>query len=151
LLGIGTKIRLYLPRATEETPAAISAQPAPAAAIGGSEAILLVDDNRILLTMTRRHLEALGYRVVTAASGPAALAILESGEMIDLLFTDIVMPEGMSGYKLAEAATRLRPGLKVLYASGFAAEPPQHDGQRILRKPYDRRDLAQTVRAALDG
>lgn len=118
---------------------------------GGCEAILLVDDNETLMAVARRHLVTLGYKVVCAASGPAALAILESGEAVDLLFTDIVMPEGMSGYQLAEAARRLRPGLKVLFTSGYAAELSEHDGRHMLRKPYDRRELSRAVRTALDA
>ena len=70
----------------------------------GTEAILLVDDNQTLLTVARRHLGALGYKVLSAASGPAALDILMTDATVDLLFTDLVMPEGMSGFELAEAA-----------------------------------------------
>ena len=70
----------------------------------GNEAILVVDDNLMLRAVTQRHLVALGYQVTTAESGPAALAILRAGMTFDLLFTDVVMPEGMSGYDLAEAA-----------------------------------------------
>ena len=61
------------------------------------------------------------------------------------------MPEGMSGYDLAEAARRLQPGLKVLFITGYAAEMPENDGQSVLHKPYNRRDLARAVRSALDG
>ena len=93
----------------------------------------------------------MGYKVVPATSGPAALAILRSGEPVDLLFTDIVMPEGMNGYMLAEAARRLRPGLRVLCTTGYAAELSEHDRQPMLHKPYDRRELARAVRTVLDG
>jgi CheY-like chemotaxis protein len=151
VVGIGTKVRLYLPRAHDGIEGAPNAPRVAVTHPGGCEAILLVDDNETLMAVARRHLVALGYKVVCAASGPAALTILESGEAVDLLFTDIVMPEGMSGYQLAEAARRLRHGLRVLFASGYAAELSGHDGRHMLRKPYDRRELSQAVRTALDA
>ena len=151
VVGTGTKVRLYLPRAHDGIEGAPNAPRVAVTHPGGCEAILLVDDNETLMAVARRHLVALGYKVVCAASGPAALTILESGEAVDLLFTDIVMPEGMSGYQLAEAARRLRPGLRVLFTSGYAAELSEHDGRHMLRKPYDRRELSQAVRTALDA
>lgn len=150
VVGVGTKVRLYLPRARQDIEGASNAPQMAVAPPGGSEAILLVDDNQTLMAVARRHLAALGYKVICAASGPEALTILESGEAVDLLFTDIVMPEGMSGYQLAEAARHLRPGLRVLFTSGYAAELSEHDGH-MLPKPYDRRGLSQAVRTALDA
>jgi signal transduction histidine kinase len=151
VVGVGTKVRLYLPRVNEDTVAAPHAPQGQSADRGGREAILLVDDNQTLMAVARRHLAALGYNVVSATSGPSALTILESGEAVDLLFTDVVMPEGMSGRKLAEAARSLRPGLKVLFTTGYAAELSEYAGQHMLHKPYDRRDLARAVRGVLDG
>ncbi len=149
-VGVGTKVRLYLPRASDD---ALPASNPPKAAPDprGTEAILLVDDNQTLMELAGRHLTAWGYRVIPASDGPSALAVLESGEEIDLLFTDIVMPEGMSGPALAETARRLRPGLKVLLTTGYAAESSEQHGMYVLRKPYDRRDLARAVRTVLDG
>ena len=69
--------------------------------------------------MARRHLVSLGYRVSEAGSGPAALEILLAGRHFDLLFTDVVMPDGMTGHQLAAAARQLRPGLKVLFTTGY--------------------------------
>jgi signal transduction histidine kinase len=149
-VGRGTTARLYLPRASEDA-AAANVAPRAAADPGGTEAILLVDDNQTLMQVARRHLHALGYAVESATSGPSALAILQSGETIDLLFTDIAMPDGMSGFELAEAAQRLRPGLKVLFTTGHAAATPERNGYQMLYKPYDRHDLARAVRATLDG
>jgi CheY-like chemotaxis protein len=103
------------------------------------------------MEVTRRHLVNWGYKVIAAASGRVALAILESGEPVDLLFSDVVMPGGMSGPDLVEAARRLRPGLKVMFTTGYAAEPSEHQGEVVLRKPYGRRDLARAVRSALGG
>lgn len=103
-VGIGTRVRLYLPRAQEGTAASTDAPRAAVPGPGGSETILLVDDNQSLLQLTRRHLGALGYRVITATSAASALAIVESGESIDLVFTDIVMPGQISGVELGAAA-----------------------------------------------
>ena len=121
--------------------------------VGGQEAILLVDDNWTLQEVTRRLLIALGYRVITAPNGPAALTLLESGESFDLLFTDVVMPEGMSGHDLAAAARALQPGLKVLLTTGYIGDgmASENDGDHLLSKPYRKHGLAVAVRAALDG
>jgi signal transduction histidine kinase len=151
VVGGGTTVKLYLPRSNETAEAATNTPQEAAPCPGGTENVLLVDDNQTLISVARRQLGSLGYKVVSATSGPAALAILRSDEPVDLLFTDIVMPEGMNGYMLAEAAWRLRPGLRVLFTTGYAAELSEHDGQPMLHKPYDRRALAQAVRALLDG
>jgi signal transduction histidine kinase len=150
-VGVGTKVRLYLPRANDDAATVPRASQAAPADPGGTEAILLVDDNEHLTAITRRHLAALGYTVASASSGPSALTIIESGQPVDLLFTDVVMPEGMSGHQLAATARRLRPGLRVLFATGYAGGMSEPGGQHLLHKPYDRRDLARAVRAALDA
>jgi signal transduction histidine kinase len=150
-VGVGTKVRLYLPRANDDATTVPRASYAAAADPGGTETILLVDDNQHLTAITRRHLAALGYTVASASSGPSALTIIESGQPVDLLFTDVVMPEGMSGHQLAATARRLRPGLRVLFATGYAGGLSEPGGQHLLHKPYDRRDLARAVRAALDA
>ena len=152
-LGKGTTVRLYLPRTQAERASGggqkILAPPLP----GGGEAILVVDDNDSMRMTAARNLTALGYRVRLAADGPAALTILQAGERCDLLFTDLVMPNGLSGYDLAEAARAFRPGLPVLFTTGFA---PEESGDtdaaepNALRKPYRRRELAERVRAVLD-
>ena len=156
-VGVGTTIRLYLPRAREDNGAEEAEEAeVPAPDPGGSEAILLVDDNTTLRDVTQRHLAALGYHVSTAASGPAGLAILRSGATFDLLFTDVVMPDGLSGYDLAEAARHLQPSLKLLFTTGYARDlsmdaDAMRDRWPVLRKPYRRQDLAKAVRAVLDG
>jgi CheY-like chemotaxis protein len=154
-VGVGTTVRLYLPRA-EDTVASVNTRPdEEKPSLGGNEAILLVDDNLSLLGVTQRRLTALGYRVSVAGSGPEALSILQSSAAFDLLFTDVVMPEGMSGYDLADAARARYPGLRLLFTTGYAGEHVEtgggtHRQRRVLRKPYRLRDLAKTVRAALD-
>jgi len=92
--------------------------------------------------------------VVSAATGPEALDILERGEAFDLLFTDVVMPGGMNGRELADAALELRPDLPVLFTSGYTEEGVVHDGRldsdvALLQKPYRRADLAAKIRDVL--
>ena len=146
----GTSVRLYLPRA-QASAAPAEARRTAEHGPGGTEVILLVDDNQALLAVTRRHLETLGYQVIAAMSAAAALAVLESREAVDLLLSDVVMPGSMDGPELAKAARRIRPKLKVLFVTGYAVERPEHPGQHVLYKPYDRGDLAQAVREALDS
>jgi signal transduction histidine kinase/ActR/RegA family two-component response regulator len=149
-VGVGTRVRLFLPRAREHALAIEEAPPASNPSMKGTETILLVDDNQSLLEVTRRNLASWGYKVIAAANGRAALAILESGERVDLLFTDIVMPGGMSGPKLASAARRVCPRLKVLFTTGYTAEVSEQRAEDVVYKPYDRRELARAIRAALD-
>ncbi len=154
-IGVGTTVRLYLPRAGDDAATAQAAREAVGPEPGGDEAILLVDDNAILRDVTQRRLQALGYKVSTAGSGPAALAMLGSGAAFDLLFTDVAMP-GMSGYDLAEAARQMQPTLKLLFTTGYARERPAEPGaaaepQPMLRKPYRQAELARAVRAVLDA
>jgi signal transduction histidine kinase len=152
-VGIGTRVSLYLPRAQQpcDPPAdATIMDETEMVDAGGTETILLVDDNLALTAVTHRHLAALGYRVLSVADARSALAILESGETVHLLFTDIVMPGDLSGPELAVAARRLRPALRVLFTTGYADKYSEDPERRILRKPYDRRGLASAIRTALD-
>ncbi len=112
----------------------------------------MVDDNTTLHEVARRHLTSLGYSVSVASNGPAALALLRAGARFDLLFSDVVMPESMSGYALAEAARRLQPNLRVLFTTGYAGEiaDASNGTHRMIQKPYRRRELAEAVRTALD-
>jgi PAS domain S-box-containing protein len=151
-LGHGTTFRLYLPRAT-------TAADAPEIAVvsdrGGHETILAVEDNEGLRRVVVRQLNDLGYRVLEAEDGNAASKILES-EPVDLLFTDIMMPGGMSGYDLALRATSRWPVLKVLLTSGFPeTKHNSHDGpvvnMQLLTKPYRKNDLALALRKVLDA
>ncbi len=151
-VGIGTTVKLYLPRSAEAdaAPAAVENAPLPR----GDETILLVEDNADVRAMAERQLTELGYRVRTAENGPAALALIRSGVDCDLLFTDIVMPGGMTGYELAIAARARRPGLRVLFTSGHARVSLSSDAGGavegpLLHKPYRRGDLARHVREAL--
>jgi signal transduction histidine kinase/ActR/RegA family two-component response regulator len=151
--GQGTTVRLYLPRADGEAQAGAPAA-APAEADRGSGRILLVEDDALVRENAAELLRSLGYDVVPAANGPEALAVLEKGEAFDLLLTDVVMPGGLNGRELAERAHALRPGLLVLYTSGYTENAIVHHGRldrgvELLAKPYRRQDLAAKVRAVL--
>jgi PAS domain S-box-containing protein len=153
--GHGTTVRLYLPRALGEE-ADHRNRDDCSSLPGGYESILLVDDNAEMRAVGRRHLTSLGYRVTEAENGPAALALLQGRTHYDLLFTDVVMPHGMTGYQLAAAARELHPGLKVLFVTGYAGPEPRTEPARAtpgatIRKPYRRQELALTTRAALEG
>jgi PAS domain S-box-containing protein len=154
-VGRGTTVKLYLPRAGQRD---ISAQPPPSAApaiAAGTESVLLVEDDTLVREFTAAQLRRLGYRVSEASSGPAALAILSQGAAIDLLFTDIVIPGGLTGHELAAEARRLRPQLKLLFTSGYPAAALQnHGGNRrdaeLIVKPYRVDELARRLREVLD-
>jgi PAS domain S-box-containing protein len=153
-LGVGTTIKLYLPRA-DATEAAVRSDLDAARIPGGAERILLVEDDDLLREHVRKQLDSLGYRVSVAASPHRALEILETEDDIDLLFTDVIMPGGLNGRQLADRANALRPGLKVLYTSGYTDDAIVHHGQldsgiNLLNKPYRKRDLALKLRRVLD-
>ncbi|MES2785383.1 MAG: response regulator [Pseudomonadota bacterium] len=153
--GGGTAVRLYLPRTTSEPASAPRVQgsaPAPGPA-NGRGTILLVEDDSLVRRYANDQLTGLGYHVLEADSGAQALAFLSQSTPVDLLFTDVVMP-GMSGSALAERACQLRPGLRVLYASGYTEDAIVHHGQLaqgapLLAKPYRRDELAGKVLEAL--
>jgi PAS domain S-box-containing protein len=153
-LGLGTTVRLYLPRAGAEAGRSALDGP-PQEALRGSERILLVEDDELVRAHVAMQLEQLGYRVECAGSGPEALATLARDQAFDLLFTDIVMPGGMNGRELAEEARRRVPGLRVLFTSGYIEQAILHQGSlgagtRLLAKPYRRQELALRVRETLD-
>ncbi|PSR19366.1 hypothetical protein C8255_02750 [filamentous cyanobacterium CCP3] len=152
-LGQGTTVNLYLPR-TRQDQAPDLAQEEAAAIVGGTETILVVEDNDLLRTHVERQLTSLGYRVLTANAGGHALQTLYREPDIDLLFTDVMMPGGMNGPQLVEAARALRPRLNVLYTSGYTENAIVQQGQigpgvAVLQKPYRLQDLARMVRQVL--
>lgn len=152
-VGEGTTVKLYLPRSLgQET---IHAGPVAVPAIAGKETILLVDDDEIVRDTVAAMLEDFGFIVVQAPGGAEALAILEQGATIDLLLTDVVMPGEISGRILAERAAVARPGLRVLFTSGYTENAIVHNGRldpgvELLSKPYGRDQLAAKVRRILD-
>ena len=149
--GAGTTVRLLLPRARDNaTPMIPATVPGPAQR--GRGRILLVDDNDGLRNVAVRQLMSLGYDVYPAENGPAALAVLRDGERFDLLFTDEVMPEGMSGTQLAQIACTIQPELKVLFTSGYHHQAAPHPGiepRHMLPKPYRRAHLAAKIQEVI--
>jgi PAS domain S-box-containing protein len=155
-LGVGTVVRLYLPRSHVPAEATAVRHKAAGALPTGGETILLVEDDPLVRKHTEHQLLALGYRVVAAENAAEALDRVKEGTMPDLLFTDIVMPGEMNGRELAEELRERWPGLKVLYTSGFShgmLDTPlggQVAPKHLLGKPFRRRDLATKVREVLD-
>jgi signal transduction histidine kinase/CheY-like chemotaxis protein len=151
--GHGTAVTLFFPRVG--TPDVTGAKLLdPIATPTGSETILLVEDNDMVRGYMENELKALGYRVIVTLNGPAALEVLRRPGQIDLLFTDVVMPGGLFGPQLAKEASRLRPGLKVLFTSGYSEHPvtsAERPDARILNKPFRRHDLALMLRSVLQG
>ena len=149
--GHGSTVRLFFPRV-----ACMPDQQMPRAEridmTEGSETILVVEDDDMVRAYVENELRTLGYRVITTTNGAAALDVLRAPEEIHLLFTDVVMPGGMFGPELARQAAALRPGLKVLFTSGYSQDPvtaPDGIDARVLSKPFRRQDLAAMLRAAL--
>ncbi|MEX0730730.1 MAG: PAS domain S-box protein [Aquisalimonadaceae bacterium] len=152
--GLGTTIRLYFPR-VRTNGEDIYEKPLASTVIGGNEHILVVEDDNLVRDHVTGLLRSLGYRITAAASGPDALDVLQQTPDIDLLFTDVVMPGGMNGGQLAELARNTRPGLKVLFTSGYTENAIVHHGRldrgvHLLGKPYRRQELAAKVRKVLD-
>jgi PAS domain S-box-containing protein len=151
--GHGTTIRLYLPPARGRAETSVSTT-APVS--GGSETVLVVEDDSLVRNFVVAQLHGLGYKTIAAADSRAAMAHVESGEPFDLLFTDVIMPGGMTGRQLADEVAKLRPGMKVLYTSGYTDNAIVHHGRLdegvlLLTKPYRKSQLAQMVRQALGG
>ncbi|GGG19878.1 hybrid sensor histidine kinase/response regulator [Caldovatus sediminis] len=168
--GQGTTVLMRLPETSPVAAAEPARTAAPAPAGGAAEArdggadtgaaaangrsVLVVEDDRAVRDMASETLREAGWRVTEAPDGRAALALIEAGERVDLLFTDVVMPGGISGVELAEAARRMRPDLAVLLASGYAGGAQPNGGGHpacpfpLLDKPYDRVALVAAAAAA---
>jgi PAS domain S-box-containing protein len=151
--GHGTTVRLYLPRSAPEPKEEPKLVPAPARPRG--ETVLLVEDEPAVSAVAQAILGSLGYRVIEAADGPQALAVIDRGDPIDLLFTDVILPQGMNGAEVAAQARARRPDLKVLFCSGYTKEALIHQGRldpevSLLQKPYRRHELAQAVESMLE-
>ncbi len=154
-LGTGTKVAMYFP--VVDRPADFEAvEPQPETRIGGEEKILVVEDDAMVRTYVTSQLASLGYTIVSASDGKAALETLKQHSDIKLVFADIVMPGGIDGVQLATKARNLRPGVKVLFTSGYTGDGKISKatvGRQalVLNKPYRLKDLAQKVRAAIDS
>jgi signal transduction histidine kinase/ActR/RegA family two-component response regulator/HAMP domain-containing protein len=156
-VGKGSRFSVFLP-ATEQTTAAVKRDTDPTAFVrGGSETILVVEDEDVLRDMAHTILEESGYRILDAANGKEAIGVWEKHrDEISLLLTDMVMPEGVSGVDLAERVLADNPNLKVIFTSGYTMDEistgflRKTNGQ-FLQKPYTRITLVRAVRQALDG
>ena len=115
----------------------------------------MIEDDVLILQQLMAQLTGLGYRVITASAGPPALDILRGRSDIDLLLTDVILPGGMNGRQIADAARVIHPDLKVLFTSGYSENAIVHHGRldsdvNFLGKPYRRSELAAKVREVLD-
>lgn len=152
--GEGTSVKLYFPQVQGMQQPAGQAK-TRADLEGGTEHILIAEDDDLVRQHLQAQLRVLGYQVTAAASGPEAMAALDAAGNVDLLLTDIIMPGGMNGRELAERAQAKRPGLKVLFTSGYTENAIVHHGRldpgvELLSKPYTRMELAEKIRAVLD-
>jgi signal transduction histidine kinase len=153
--GHGACVKIYLPRAADhddESVDLITATPLP----GGTEAILVVEDDPIVRQYVVAQLAGLGYRAIAAANAEEALGLIDQGIAFDLLFTDVIMPGSKNGRELADEVLQRRPEVKVLYTSGYSETAIIHNGRldpgvQLLAKPYRRSDLARMIRGALSG
>jgi PAS domain S-box-containing protein len=154
-VGKGTTVKLYLPRlqaGTDDHDALHQHSPPRSRA---SEMILVVEDDEEVRSQTLETLSDLGYRTVAAGTGRAALELLREHQEIQLLFTDIVLPDGLNGEQLAAEARRQRPDLKVLMTTGYARNAILHDGKvdpgvQLITKPFSYATLAAKIRSVLD-
>ncbi len=152
--GLGTTVRIYLPQFNENPKPEVRGLSA-GRVVGGTETILIVEDEPSILEVSARMLESLGYRVLTASSPKAALALAENSiHEIDIMLTDVVMP-GMSGRDLAEKMKASEPGLKCLFMSGYSVDVIAHhdildEGVNFLQKPFTIKTLGAAVRQVLD-
>ena len=152
-VGSGTTFRLHLPRGRGEVEIE-QASLQPSTIVGGTESILVVEDNDAVRFITTDLLTQLGYDVIEARSPVEALEFLVGDRKIDLMFSDVVMPGGIDGFGLAQEASRMRPGLKLLLTSGFTEFAERAAGSspiRMLGKPFRQSELATTLREVIDS
>jgi CheY-like chemotaxis protein len=151
--GHGTSVKMYLPRATGLNQTVSEAQVA-ANIEGGTEVILVVEDDSMVRTYVTTQIASLGYTTLEAANAAEALKIIDASPNIDLLFTDVIMPGNMNGRQLVDEALKRRPGLKTLFTSGYTEDAIVHHGRLdsgvlLLAKPYRKFELARMIRTAL--
>jgi PAS domain S-box-containing protein len=151
--GSGTTVKIYLPRSRKAEENAVEAP--IMGSIGQDQVILVVEDEEAVRAAAFAMLEEMGYRCLQASSAQAALDIVQSGEAIDLLFTDVVMPGPLKTRDFVAQTEALRPGMPVLYTSGYTENAIVHHGRldegvSLLSKPYSRNDLARKVAALMN-
>jgi len=150
--GHGTSVKLYLPQG--EGASAPAADAVITTGEHGDETILIVEDDALVREYVVAQINRFGYHTLSASNATEGLAIIKSPERIDLLFTDVIIPGGMNGRQLATEAVKQRPGLKVLYTSGYTENAIVHHGRLdagvlLLAKPYVSSELARMIRVAL--
>jgi CheY-like chemotaxis protein len=160
-VGDGTTTKIYVPRI--DGAARVESVPSPAQAgnteiprARPSEVVLVVEDDDQVRDSTVALLEDLNYSVLAARNGPDALSQLRAVQRVDILFTDVVLPQGMNGRVLSQEAAVLRPDLPVLFTTGYARNAIIHDGRldpgvQFLAKPYTQEELARKLRSVLDA
>jgi len=151
-VGSGTTITLYLPRSAVAAEAAGDKDGPQEVARTREGTILVVEDNPEVADVTATLLEQIGYRVLRAGNAQDALQTIGQGEAIDLVFSDIVMPQGMNGIHLAQQVQQQYPAVRVLLTTGYSDVAAAGDTRfPILRKPFDLPALEQAIREAMDG
>jgi len=153
-VGHGTTVKIYLPRSMEEAVEAPTSPPVTLALLGGTETILVVEDDQEVQSTVVDTLSGLGYSVLKANDAEQALAVVRSGVHIDLLFTDVVMPGPLRSPAMVAQAVQLLPRMKVLFTSGYTQNAIVHGGRldpgvELLSKPYSREQLAYKIRQIL--
>ena len=162
--GLGTTVKVYLPRfrhANEEI-ASRPARPSPQLdalrlkPAHAGETVLVVEDEAMVREFTVSALEEAGYGVLAAEDGPSGLALLDANPNVSIIFTDVVLTGPMNGRKVADEAQRRRPGLKVLFTTGYTRNAIIHHGRldegvELISKPFTALDLAAKIRAVLDS
>ena len=153
-VGQGTVVNIYLPRQIDRESTDVPDSEISPTTTGKGELILVVEDDERVRTLSLARLERLGFRVLAAENGPQALDLIDRNGDIDLVFTDLVMPGGMSGYELCETVRARHPHIRLLLTSGYSedlvnAEKLAAMGLVVLRKPYRQADLMNSIAAAL--
>ncbi|MBV9863431.1 MAG: response regulator [Alphaproteobacteria bacterium] len=155
-LGRGTTVKLYLPRSEPVRASASETRTRSALPRGNGETVLLVEDDAQLRNVALRMLSELGYQAIAAQDARSALECIEQAGSVDLLFTDLVLPEGLDGHQLAEQARQANPQLKVLFTSGYSKEFVRRahwndSDHELLVKPYRKQELAEKIRCVLEN
>jgi PAS domain S-box-containing protein len=153
-VGHGTTVKIYLPRSMEDAVETPTSPPVTLTLLGGTETILVVEDDQEVQSTVVDTLSGLGYSVLKANDAEQALAVVRSGVHIDLLFTDVVMPGPLRSPAMVAMAVQLLPRMKVLFTSGYTQNAIVHGGRldpgvELLSKPYSREQLAYKIRQIL--
>ena len=154
--GKGTIVKLYLPRVDAQKASLQASDQRKARHAHGNETVLVVEDDEGMRQVGIRQMTELGYRTLEASSAKEALSLLDRNPNVDLLFTDVIMPGGMTGYELARAARKSYPKLKILLTSGYTAHGmatgfQEGESLELLAKPYRKSDLARKLRQVLSN